>query len=86
MLKPTIAKDLTSELKDERSKLHDLAWELDDLEKHLAEIDTTTPLSTLSQMRQKREWLEEAVLQQMLYVERLEQRLEALKFPNINAA
>ena len=86
MLKPTISKDLTSELKDERSKLQDLAWELDDLEKYLAEIDTTTPLTSLAQMRQKREWLEDAVLQQMLYIERLEERLEALKYPNINAA
>lgn len=86
MLKPTISKDLTSELKDERSKLQDLAWELDDLEKYLAEIDPTTPLTTLAQMRQKREWLEDAVLQQMLYIERLEERLEALKYPNINAA
>lgn len=76
-------RDRLHQLKDERSTLHDLAWELDEVEATLSELQATSAITTDETMRerlaalyQRRQQLEEAVLRQMLHVEALQQNLE----------
>ena len=87
--KPAAQKELLSHLKDERSKLQDLCWELDDLERLLTDVDDgVQQVSTQAeaQLRQRRERLEEAVLHQMLYIDRLEHRLNHGPASKVQAA
>ncbi|HEY1016004.1 MAG TPA: hypothetical protein VGE07_25065 [Herpetosiphonaceae bacterium] len=82
---------LLQQLKDERSTLHDLAWELDEVELELAEIESqsTAPVASggsLDHLRARRTQLEEAVLQQMLYIDRLQHTLDQHRFPPVKAA
>ncbi len=89
MHKPAAQRQLVSQLKDERSKLQDLVWELDDVERAIADSDSDgvqTATAQTKQMIQRRERLEEAVLHQMIHIDHLEQRLENLEYPPINAA
>ena len=80
-------RQLVSQLKDERSKLQDLVWELDDTERLLADISeglaTAANHDTLALQRER---LEDAVLHQMLYIDRLEQLLKEHEHQAIHAA
>lgn len=71
------------QLKDERSMLHDLAWELDEIEQQLRRVQATqsaqqrlddSMLQQIERLYQRRSRAEDAVLYQMLYIERLEQQ------------
>lgn len=81
---------LLRQLKDERSTLHDLAWELDEVEAQLAELAPAAPPAgqdeQIDNLRARRAHLEEAVLQQMLYIDRLQHALDQQRFPPVKAA
>jgi hypothetical protein len=86
-------RQLQKQLKDERSTLHDLAWELDEVEVQLAELEQhpggapqAADAAHLENLRQRRQRLEEAVLQQMLYIDRLQQALDQAQYPRVQAA
>lgn len=80
-------RQLISQLKDERSKLQDLAWELDDTERLLADIsDGIVTAANHDTLALQRERLEDAVIQQMMYIDRLEQLLDEHDHPAIHAA
>lgn len=86
---------LLHQLKDERNKLQDLVWELDDVEVALAELEaqyaTEKELDAgtrreLEHLRQRYDRMEETVLQQMLYIDRLQERVDKLPYSSVRAA
>jgi hypothetical protein len=82
---PAAQQHLLGVLKDERSRLHDLVWELDEVEVALAELDDQHA-DELEHLRQRYDALQETVLTQMLYIERLEARYNQLPYPAVRAA
>lgn len=90
---PAAHTQLLRQLKDERSKLQDLVWELDDLEHAVADLeqhvcDTPDPTKhqELEQLRQRHDHVEDAVLYQMMYIDRLQERYDLLPYSAIPAA
>jgi hypothetical protein len=91
---PAAQKHMLGVLKDERSRLHDLVWELDEVEVAMAELEAVpaTPgladqhANELEHLRQRYDALQETVLTQMLYIERLEARYNQLPYPAVRAA
>jgi len=86
---------LMYQLKNERNRLQDLVWELDDIEVALAELEaqyaTTKDLDAASRhelehLRERYDIMEEIVLQQMLYIDRLQDRVDTLPYPAVRAA
>jgi len=91
---PAAQQHLLGVLKDERSRLHDLVWELDEVEVALAELEAVPAApglavqqsDELEHLRQRYDALQETVLTQMLYIERLEARYNLLPYPAVRAA
>jgi hypothetical protein len=92
---PAAQQHLLGVLKDERSRLHDLVWELDEVEVALAELEAVPAAAPelddqqadeLEHLRQRYDALQETVLTQMLYIERLEARYNQLPYPAVRAA
>ena len=86
---------LLYQLKNERNRLQDLVWELDDIEVALAELEaqyaSTKELDPgsrhdLEHLRERYDLMEEVVLQQMLYIDRLQDRVNKLPYPAVRAA
>ena len=95
MHNPLTKQQLLSQLKDERSTLHDLVWELDELEVALAELEAEYAskshvneaiTSRLERLRERYDMLQEAVLGQMLHLDHLQARFDQLPYPQVRAA
>ncbi|MBP8250871.1 MAG: hypothetical protein KAX40_00795 [Herpetosiphon sp.] len=90
---PVAHQQLIKVLKDERSKLQDLVWELDDIEHSISVLEermSFTPdlgsAHELERLRQRQDRLEDAVLHQMMYIDRLEERLDQLPYSTVRSA